>query len=74
MEKVSALDEVVRHSMTGFALGKAILEDYAKVVAKLESISEEEVKARVRKRTDEIFRETAGKIYEQSKGTTSQDV
>lgn len=44
--------------LTGFALSKAILEDYAKVVAKLENVSEQEVVDRVRKRTEEIFQET----------------
>ena len=43
--------------MTGFCRSKAILEDYARVVAKLEGTSEEAVKERVEKRTNELFEE-----------------
>jgi len=43
--------------MTGFCRSKAILEDYSRVVAKLEGISEEVVKDRIEKRTNELFEE-----------------
>ena len=43
--------------LTGFCRSKAILEDYVRVVAKLEGTSEELVKERIDKRTNELFDE-----------------
>jgi hypothetical protein len=43
--------------MTGFCRSKAILEDYARVIAKLEGTNEELVKERIEKRTTELFDE-----------------
>jgi hypothetical protein len=43
--------------LTGFCRSKAILEDYARVAAKLEGTSEEAVKERIEKRTSELFEE-----------------
>ena len=65
MEKLDVLTETVRHSLTGYALSKAILEDYAKVIARLENLLEEEVKDRVKNRADEIFKETVEKLRKQ---------
>jgi hypothetical protein len=43
--------------LSGFCRSKAILEDYARVVAKLEGTTEEIVKERIEKRTNELFEE-----------------
>ena len=43
--------------LTGFSLSKAILEDYSKVIAKLEGVTEQEVKDRINKRSAELFEE-----------------
>ncbi len=43
--------------LTGFCRSKAMLEDYARVIAKLEGTSEELVKSRIEKRTNELFDE-----------------
>lgn len=44
-------------SLSGFCRSKAILEDYARVIAKLEGTTEEQVKSRIEKRTIELFDE-----------------
>ena len=69
MEKLDVLTETVRHSLSGYALSKAILEDYAKVVARLENVPEEEVKDRVKNRTNEIFKETVENLRKQPEET-----
>ena len=51
------LTKQVSRYLSGFCRSKAILEDYARVIAKLEGTSEEAVKERVEKRTSEIFEE-----------------
>lgn len=51
------LTKHISRFMTGFCRSKAILEDYSRVVAKLEGISEELVKDRIEKRTSELFEE-----------------
>ncbi len=51
------LSKQMSRFLTGFSLSKAILEDYAKVVAKLEGTTEQEVKDRINKRSAEIFEE-----------------
>lgn len=43
--------------LTGFCRSKAILEDYAQVIAKLEGTSEDIVRSRIDKRTNELFDE-----------------
>lgn len=43
--------------LTGFCLSKAILEDYSKVIAKIEGIDAQQVKDRIDKRTKELFEE-----------------
>ncbi|HVX49865.1 MAG TPA: hypothetical protein VHB48_06900 [Chitinophagaceae bacterium] len=60
-EKMDVITAAFSRYLTGFALSKALLEDYVKVVAKLENVPEAEVKDRVWKRTDEIFKETLEK-------------
>lgn len=45
-----------------YYLSKAILEDYTKVIAKLEGSTEEEVKARVEARKKELWQEEADKL------------
>ena len=65
-EKIDVLAEAFSRYLTGFALSKAILEDYVKVVAKLESLPEQEVKDRVWKRCNEIFEEVKEKQNKQT--------
>lgn len=60
-EKIDVITKAFSRYLTGFTLSKAILEDYAKVVAKLENVPEQEVTDRVRKRADEIFEEIKAK-------------
>ena len=55
-EKMDVVAQAFNRFLTGFCLSKAILEDYARVVAKLENVPEQEVIGRVRKRTDEFLR------------------
>ena len=43
--------------LTGFTLSKAILEDYARVIAKIEGTTEKEVIDRIRKRSGELIEE-----------------
>ena len=61
MEKQDVLVQAFSRFLTGFTLSKAILEDYAKVVAKIEGVSEQEVIDRVQKRNKEIFEEIKAK-------------
>jgi hypothetical protein len=72
-EKTDIIADAFSKYLTGFALSKAILEDYIKVVAKLENVPEQEVKDRVWKRTDEIYQEVLAKQKEQI-GKASQEV
>jgi hypothetical protein len=60
-EKQDIIAESFSRFLTGFSLSKAILEDYARVVAKLENVAEQEVIDRVRKRNEEIFEEIKAK-------------
>lgn len=62
MEKTSSLEELVKYALSGFALSKAVIEDYAKHVAKLENVQEQEVKDRIKNRADEIFKEMVQKL------------
>ncbi len=65
-EKTDILTKAFSRFLTGFTLSKAILEDYAKVIAKLENVQEQEVIDRVRKRADEIFEEVKAKQIEET--------
>ena len=65
-EKMDIVAQAFSRYLTGFALSKALLEDYAKVVAKLENVPEQEVKDRIWKRTNEIFDEVKVKHQEQT--------
>lgn len=71
-EKTDILAEVFSRYLTGFALSKAILEDYTKVVAKLENVPEQEVKDRVWKRCNEIFEEVKEKQNRQTQEALQQ--
>jgi hypothetical protein len=61
-ENKSELKKYWGSFMTGFAMSKAILEDYAKVISKIEGVEEKEVQERIIKRTREIFTETKEEI------------
>jgi hypothetical protein len=56
-DKMDVITKSFSRFLTGFSLSKAMLEDYARVIAKLENVPEQEVIDRVRKRSDEIFEE-----------------
>jgi len=43
--------------LTGFTLSKAILEDYARVIAKIEGTTEQQIKDRIYKRSAELIEE-----------------
>lgn len=66
------LSKAFSRHMTGFTLSKAILEDYARVVAKLENVSEQEIKDRVRKRNDELFEEIKTEQREETEASKNQ--
>jgi len=55
--KQDLLQEYYGRYMTGYTMSKAILEDYAEVVAKLEGTTVETVKERVEKRSQDIHAE-----------------
>jgi len=59
MEKTSLdkLAEYFKHFVIGYTISKAVLEDYAIVVAKIEGCDAEVVKDRIQKRADEIRKE-----------------
>ena len=65
-EKMDVLTQAFSRFLTGFCLSKAILEDYAKVVAKLENVPEQEITNRVKKRCDEIFEEVKAKQIQET--------
>ena len=65
-ETKDVLADIVGRFLTGYALSKALLEDYARVIAKLENVPEQEVKDRVWKRCNEIFEEVKEKQKMQS--------
>lgn len=65
-EKMDVVTQAFSRFLTGFSLSKAMLEDYAKVVAKLENIPEQDVLDRIRKRSDEIFEEVKAKQIQQT--------
>ncbi|HMI79419.1 MAG TPA: hypothetical protein VK484_11540 [Ferruginibacter sp.] len=66
MEKEDIISQAFSRYLTGFCLSKAILEDYAKVIGKLGDIPEQEIKDRIWKRTDEIFKEVMEKQMQQA--------
>ena len=49
------LTKMFSRYLTGWAMSKAILEDYSEVIAKIESTSPEIVKDRIWKKTQEYF-------------------
>jgi len=57
MGKEDVLTNYMAKFLTGFAMSKAILEDYAKMASKIEGVTEKEIKERVGKRAEEIFQE-----------------
>jgi len=63
---MDVLSQAFSRFLTGFSLSKAILEDYAKVIANLENIPEQEVNDRVMKRCNEIFEEVKEKQIQQT--------
>ena len=66
-EKMDIIAKSFSRFLTGFCLSEALLEDYAKVTARLENVSEQEVIDRVKKRSDEIFEEVKPKQLEETK-------
>lgn len=54
---LNELSKTFSKYMTGYCLSKAILEDYSKVVAKIEGSTEQEVRERIEKRAREIWDE-----------------
>lgn len=66
-DKMDVVTKAFSRFLTGFSLSKAMLEDYARVVAKLENVPEQEIIDRVRKRSDEIFEEVKAKQLEETK-------
>jgi len=56
------LEQQIGKFFSAHFLSQAILEDYAKVIAKLEGSTEEEVKARVEARKKELWQEDADKL------------
>jgi hypothetical protein len=57
MDNKDILSKQFSRYLTGFCRSKAILEDYARVISKLEGTTEEVVKERIEKRTGELFEE-----------------
>ena len=55
MGNFDALTKQFSRYLTGWAMSKAILEDYSKVISKLENTSKEEVQQRIMKKTQEHF-------------------
>lgn len=49
------LTKMFSRYLTGWAMSKAILEDYSEVIAKIESTTPELVKDRIMKKTQEFF-------------------
>jgi Tat protein secretion system quality control protein TatD with DNase activity len=49
------LTKMFSRYLTGWAMSKAILEDYSEVIAKIESTTPELVKDRIMKNTQEFF-------------------
>ena len=71
-EKMDVVTKAFSRFLTGFCLSKAMHEDYARVVAKLENVPEQEVIDRVRKRSDEIFEEVKAKQLQETEAAESQ--
>ena len=59
MDVDKELKKTVGRYFQAYCLSEAILEDYSKVVAKMEGVEEEQVKERIRKRMKEIAKEAA---------------
>lgn len=67
-DKDEVLAKMFARFLTGFSLSKAMLEDYAKVVSKLENIPEQEIIDRVQKRNVEIFEEIKASQKQETEG------
>ncbi len=72
-EGMKIITEAFSRYLIGFSLSKAVLEDYAKVVARLENIPEQEVIDRVKKRSDEIFEDAKAKQIQQTEELKRKD-
>lgn len=57
MQPNEIIAEQLKQAVTSFCMSRAILEDYAKTIARIEGRNEEEVMQRVRARTRELMRE-----------------
>lgn len=55
-----ATQDQLKQALTSFCMSRAILEDYAKTIARIEGRQEDEVVQRVRTRTRELMREMQG--------------
>ena len=64
MDKEDILTKEFGRYKTAFCLSKALLEDYANVVSKLEQVPAEEVTERINKRTREIFNQLKAEAFE----------
>lgn len=63
------LSKIFGRFLSGYSLSKAILEDYAKVIAKLENVTEQEIINRVQKRNSEIFEQVKAEIQKDKETT-----
>lgn len=66
------LSKMFSRYLTGWAMSKAILEDYSEVIARIESTTPEVVKDRIWKKTQEYFDQ--GKINPANDLPTSSDL
>ncbi len=55
MSQLDALSEQFARYLTGWAMSKAILEDYCEAVSKIENVPQAEIKERILKKTEEYF-------------------
>ncbi|HYF70252.1 MAG TPA: hypothetical protein VD884_19065 [Ohtaekwangia sp.] len=57
MKEDNVLEKLLLRSINAYCLSKALSEDYARIVGKLENVPELEVLNRVQKRAFELFEE-----------------
>ena len=62
MEKQNFFDDFAQRAISGWAFALAILDDYAKVVAKLEGTEPEKVKERIKKAANKHLQNFISKI------------
>ena len=60
--KKDPITHYVSISLSGYALAKALLNDYCRVVAKLEGTMPEKVKERIQKEQEKIFDDVRNQI------------